>query len=81
MEGVLGHEVVDHVTCKRRFEVEYLVRDTEPGGDDTLSMTLRAPPQKGTYVVEFDMVREGSAWFAASGLSSSVKQQLNVESS
>ncbi len=44
----------------RRFP---LPRKIEPGQTFNMDITLRAPIEAKKYIVQFDMVREGDAWF------------------
>lgn len=52
----------------RRAEVPGVVN---PGGSVTVSAALVAPTQPGKYVVQFDLVHEGVAWFADRGAAKS----------
>ena len=42
-----------------------LAHDVAPGDDATLVVDLRAPAREGSYVLAWDMVKEGSGWFSA----------------
>ena len=43
-----------------------LGRDIAPGETTALVVNVRAPEADGSYVLAWDMVREGSGWFSAS---------------
>jgi len=43
-----------------------LLHDVPPGEAATLVVDLRAPGTRGSYVLAWDMVKEGSGWFSAS---------------
>jgi tRNA (mo5U34)-methyltransferase len=54
-----------------------LPRDLEPGESARVELTLRAPEEPGSYVVEFDMVAEHIAWFEDFG-SGTLRHELLV---
>jgi hypothetical protein len=67
----------------RRFP---LPRRIEPGQTFNMDITLRAPIEAKKYIIQFDMVREGDAWFrdygsrtAIIGLSVAEKEGLEEE--
>lgn len=41
--------------------------DLPPGGSETIEVFFRAPASTGKYVLEFDLLHEGLAWFAEHG--------------
>jgi hypothetical protein len=49
-----------------------LPRDVLPGEEVPVSARVKAPLEKGDYRLEFDLVREGAAWFKDSGSSTLV---------
>ena len=55
-----------------------LPRTIAPGETVTISARVKAPLEAGRYIVEFDLVREGVAWFAAMG-SKTLRVDLKVE--
>lgn len=55
-----------------------LPRDILPGEEATVSARVKAPLDRGDYRVEFDLLREGAAWFKDSG-SSTLILPLQVE--
>lgn len=54
-----------------------LPRRIEPGDEVELDVVLRIPLQSGSYLLEFDLVREGVAWFKDGG-SGSLEVPLDV---
>jgi hypothetical protein len=44
-----------------------LLYDLNPGEEIDIPLTVTAPVEAGTYVLEIDMVQEGVAWFASKG--------------
>lgn len=44
-----------------------LPREIAPGEEITLNATVQAPPQTGSFVLRFSMVREGEEWFENRG--------------
>ena len=44
-----------------------LPADVPPGGNATVSATVTTPTKAGSYVLVFDLVREGIAWFGSLG--------------
>jgi len=42
-----------------------LEHDVAPGDEATLRIDLQAPARNGSYVLAWDMVKEGSGWFSA----------------
>jgi hypothetical protein len=44
-----------------------LLYDLNPGEEIEIPLTVSAPADPGTYVLEIDMVQEGVAWFASKG--------------
>jgi hypothetical protein len=55
-----------------------LPKVTRPGEHIEAAVRVKAPLDKGTYVLEFDLVREGLAWFKDSG-SRTLRLPLIVE--
>jgi hypothetical protein len=55
-----------------------LPRPVKPGDACSLASRVKAPLEAGRYIVEFDMVREGAAWFASQG-SRPLQVRLTVE--
>ncbi len=55
-----------------------LPRRIEPGEEVDLEVSLRIPLQSGPYLLEFDLVREGAAWFQDGG-SESLEIPLEVK--
>ncbi|MFN8483725.1 MAG: DUF1698 domain-containing protein [Anaerolineae bacterium] len=55
-----------------------LPHDLGPGEQATLAIHLKAPTEPGDYIVEFDMVAEGLAWFEDFG-SPVLRGRLRVE--
>lgn len=47
-----------------RTNVPYRV---EPGNEATIDVRIATPPSPGRYVLEWDMLREGDAWFSERG--------------
>jgi len=58
----------------RRFT---LPKDTLPGQKIELSINVKSPLQKGQYILEFDLLREGLSWFKDTG-SKTLKVLLSV---
>lgn len=54
-----------------------LPRPVKPGEACSLPVRVKAPLEAGRYIVEFDMVREGAAWFASEG-SKTLQVKLKV---
>jgi hypothetical protein len=52
-------------------------RPIRPGETVTFDMQMRSPPEKGAYVLEFDLVSEAVGWFAANG-SQIVRSKIQV---
>jgi uncharacterized membrane protein len=50
----------------------------EPGNTVTLKAWVIAPPRPGKYVLEWDMLREGDAWFGDKG-GNVLRQDVSVE--
>ncbi|MBN1584461.1 MAG: DUF2079 domain-containing protein [Anaerolineae bacterium] len=50
----------------------------EPGNVVTLKAWVVAPPRPGKYVLEWDMLREGDAWFGDKG-GNTLRQEIVVE--
>jgi len=44
-----------------------LPRDLTKGDSCTTEIVIRAPGKPGTYIVQLDMVNEGTCWFAQRG--------------
>lgn len=44
-----------------------LAHDLGPGQDDVLSIEINAPKVAGNYVLQFDAIQEGVAWFSEKG--------------
>src|SRR5207249_6792238 len=44
-----------------------LLYDLKPGEEIEIPLTVTAPVEAGTYVLDIDMVQEGVAWFATKG--------------
>lgn len=44
-----------------------LPHDLRPGETETIASVIRTPSAPGSYVLVWDMVREGTRWFAAGG--------------
>jgi hypothetical protein len=44
-----------------------LLYDLAPGEEIEVPLTVTAPPEAGSYVLEIDMVQEGVTWFASKG--------------
>ena len=42
-------------------------RDVLPGGTITVPLTINAPRRAGEYVLEIDMLQEGTSWFGSKG--------------
>ena len=58
----------------RRFS---LPKDTLPGQKVDFTIDVKSPLQKGQYILEFDLLREGLSWFKDYG-SKTLKITLNV---
>ena len=43
----------------------YLAADVPPGGSQTVQAQITFPPAPGTYVLKWDLVQEGVAWFSS----------------
>jgi len=56
----------------------FLPHDLNPGEEVELAARVKAPETKGKYTIEFDMVQERVAWFAARG-SATTKMEVTVE--
>ncbi len=54
-----------------------LPRAVKPGEACSITARVKAPLEVGRYIVEFDLVREGVAWFAAKG-SKTLRVELKV---
>ncbi len=65
----VSYHVLDEVGKVHRFENARtsLPRPVRPGEEIDLSIRIKVPLDKGDYLVEFDLVREGLAWFKDSG--------------
>jgi SAM-dependent methyltransferase len=59
---------------------ERLPRDVGPAEEIVVALALRAPGQEGAFVLEFDMVDEGIAWFGSTG-SETPRRPLQVTGS
>jgi hypothetical protein len=55
-----------------------LPHDLNPQSKIILNAIVTAPEKPGDYIIEFDMVQEGVAWFATAG-STAVKVPMRVE--
>jgi hypothetical protein len=65
----LSYHLLDETGKAYRFENPRtsLPRPVRPGEEIDLSIRIKAPLEKGNYLVEIDLVREGLAWFKDSG--------------
>ena len=55
-----------------------LLYDLAPGEETELPLTVTAPAEAGSYVLEIDMVQEGVVWFASKG-SKPLRMLVKVE--
>jgi 4-amino-4-deoxy-L-arabinose transferase-like glycosyltransferase len=55
-----------------------LLRDLRPGEETQLKLTVNAPKKPGSYLLEVDMLQEGTAWFGTRG-SPTVRIPVKVE--
>jgi 4-amino-4-deoxy-L-arabinose transferase-like glycosyltransferase len=55
-----------------------LLRDLRPGEEMQLKLTVNAPKKPGSYLLEVDMLQEGTAWFGTRG-SPTVRIPVKVE--
>jgi len=55
-----------------------LLRDLRPGEEMELKLTVNAPKKPGSYVLEVDMLQEGTAWFGTRG-SPTIRIPVKVE--
>jgi hypothetical protein len=65
----LSYHVLDPARKTVRFENRRftLPSPVGPGGDAALDIEIKAPLEAGDYVLEFDLLREGVAWFKDGG--------------
>ncbi|MGB2906222.1 MAG: hypothetical protein WBB73_03925, partial [Candidatus Aminicenantaceae bacterium] len=65
----LSYHLMDQDRTMIRFDNRRIVlpRRIEPGDEVELAVSLRIPLQSGLYLLEFDLVREGEAWFKDGG--------------
>ncbi len=77
---LLSYHLLDETGKVLRFENPRtsLPRSVRPGEEVELSIRVKAPLERGNYLVEVDLVREGLAWFKDSG-SRSLVMPLLVE--
>jgi hypothetical protein len=52
--------------------VKHLPYDVEPGDTVGLSAEVTAPEEPGEYSLEFDLMQEGTGWFAEHGSEPSI---------
>ena len=66
---LLSYHVLDPAGKIVRFENRRFVLPSpvEPGGERTLDIEIKAPLEAGAYILEFDLLREGVAWFKDGG--------------
>jgi len=66
---LLSYHLLDEAGKVLRFDNARtsLPRPVRPGEEIELSIRAKAPLDKGNYLVEIDLVREGLAWFKDSG--------------
>ena len=62
-----GHLKRDDRVLEHDFARADIGRDMIRGDIATIELTGRAPAESGAYVVELDMVNEGTCWFAEHG--------------
>lgn len=66
---LLSYHVLDPARKPLRFDNRRFVLPSpvEPGGSAALDIDIKAPLEAGSYLVEFDLLREGVAWFKDGG--------------
>lgn len=66
---LVSYHLLDEKSRLLRFENPRtrLPGTVEPGEKVSVTVPLRAPLEKGSYLVEFDLLREGIAWFKDGG--------------
>jgi hypothetical protein len=66
---LLSYHVLDPAHNTLRFENRRftLPSPVEPGGNAALDIEIKAPLEAGEYLLEFDLLREGAAWFKDGG--------------
>jgi hypothetical protein len=56
-----------------------LSQDLEPNKEITLNAVVRSPDKRGKYILQFDMVQEGVAWFGDKKGSKTARVDVKVE--
>jgi len=78
--SLLSYHLLDKTGEPLRYDNARTVlpRTVRPGEEISLSVRIKAPLEKGEYRLEFDLLREGLAWFKDSG-SPTLVMPLRVE--